>query len=91
MFRPAAATRAGGAAAYCRYTYFGIQDLTTFYGCLIVSEWLPVNIYEYTFEKMHAQPGSLPKQLKEELPKDQSILLENKVEDPFARLKAQTQ
>ena len=32
-----------------RYPYFGIQDFQSFYGVVVMSEWPPVNIYEYPF------------------------------------------
>ena len=32
-----------------KYKYFGFQDFQTFYGVVILSEWPPANIYEYTY------------------------------------------
>ena len=33
-----------------KYKYFGFQDFKTFYGVVIISEWPPANIYEYTYD-----------------------------------------
>lgn len=34
-----------------KYKHFGFQDFKTFYGIVIMSEWPPANIYEYTYDK----------------------------------------
>jgi len=42
-----------------KYKYFGFQDFKTFYGVVIISEWPPANIYEYTYENMSPKAISL--------------------------------
>lgn len=35
-----------------KYPHFGIQEFHSFYGVMILSQWPPANVYEYTYNNV---------------------------------------